>query len=55
MASFVEWRAKSMQGSTGINDGEMVLAFGDFNDAQFLDVMTFASDQQTLSVYLAST
>ncbi|KAI0045090.1 integrin alpha N-terminal domain-containing protein [Auriscalpium vulgare] len=39
-------------GSMGIADGERVLAFGDFNGDQFLDVMTLASDQQTLSVYL---
>jgi len=36
----------------GISDGERVVAFGDFNGDQFLDVLTLGSDQQTLSIYI---
>ncbi|KAG1748835.1 uncharacterized protein EDB91DRAFT_1111126 [Suillus paluster] len=39
-------------GSAGINDGDRIVAFGDFNGDQFLDVLSIDSDQQTLSVYL---
>ncbi|KAG2047539.1 hypothetical protein BDR06DRAFT_963815 [Suillus hirtellus] len=39
-------------GLVGINDGDRIVAFGDFNGDQFLDVLSVDSDQQTLSVYL---
>ncbi|KAI0059037.1 integrin alpha N-terminal domain-containing protein [Artomyces pyxidatus] len=39
-------------GSMGLDSDARVIAFGDFNGDQFLDVMTLATDQQTLSVYL---
>ncbi|KAI0263708.1 hypothetical protein BC834DRAFT_971087 [Gloeopeniophorella convolvens] len=40
-------------GSLGLNDGDgRVVAFGDFNGDQFMDVMMLASDQHTLSTYL---
>ncbi|KAH9961067.1 hypothetical protein BC827DRAFT_354011 [Russula dissimulans] len=40
-------------GSLGLNAGDdRVIAFGDFNGDHFMDVVTLASDQQTISVYL---
>ncbi|KAF8263408.1 hypothetical protein EI94DRAFT_1740946 [Lactarius quietus] len=42
-------------GSLGLDDGDgRVIAFGDFNGDHFMDVLTLASDQHTLSVYLWS-
>lgn len=39
----------------GLDDGDgRVIAFGDFNGDHFMDVLTLASDQHTLSVYLWS-
>ncbi|KAH7914077.1 hypothetical protein BJ138DRAFT_1144581 [Hygrophoropsis aurantiaca] len=39
-------------GSMGLNDGGRIVAFGDFNGDQYLDVLTLDPDQQTLSAYL---
>ncbi|OCH90654.1 hypothetical protein OBBRIDRAFT_793094 [Obba rivulosa] len=39
-------------GSLGLDNDDRVVAFGDFNGDQFLDLLGLASDQQTLSVYL---
>jgi len=39
-------------GSMGIDNDESIIAFGDFNGDQFLDLLGLASDGQTLSVYL---
>ncbi|KAF8214026.1 hypothetical protein K438DRAFT_1802750 [Mycena galopus ATCC 62051] len=41
-------------GSMGITVQGRVIAFGDFNGDQYLDALTLASDQQTLTVYLWS-
>lgn len=38
-------------GSMGLDDDGRVIAFGDFNGDQFLDVLWLANDQQTLSVH----
>ncbi|OBZ75437.1 T-cell immunomodulatory protein [Grifola frondosa] len=39
-------------GSLGMDSDERVVAFGDFNGDQFLDLLALGSDQQTLAVYL---
>ncbi|KAI0648361.1 hypothetical protein C8Q79DRAFT_906145 [Trametes meyenii] len=39
-------------GSMGVEADASVVAFGDFNGDQFLDLLTLGSDQQTLSIYL---
>ncbi|KAH9934948.1 uncharacterized protein B0H18DRAFT_1182116 [Fomitopsis serialis] len=39
-------------GSMGVDDDGNIIAFGDFNGDQFLDLLGLASDRQTLSVYL---
>ncbi|KAJ3763113.1 hypothetical protein EV360DRAFT_92057 [Lentinula raphanica] len=39
-------------GSMGLTDPGRVVAFGDFNGDQFLDVLMLGSDRRTLSVYL---
>ncbi|KIK98838.1 hypothetical protein PAXRUDRAFT_632706 [Paxillus rubicundulus Ve08.2h10] len=39
-------------GSMGLGDGDRIVAFGDFNGDQFVDVLALDSDQQVLSVYL---
>ncbi|KAI6111074.1 hypothetical protein F5141DRAFT_1112387 [Pisolithus sp. B1] len=39
-------------GSLGLDDGERVVAFGDCNGDQFLDMWSLDSDQQELSIYL---
>ncbi|KIJ63277.1 hypothetical protein HYDPIDRAFT_92805 [Hydnomerulius pinastri MD-312] len=39
-------------GSMGLDDGGRIVAFGDFNGDQFLDLLSLDSDQQVLSVYL---
>ncbi|KAH7928183.1 integrin alpha N-terminal domain-containing protein [Leucogyrophana mollusca] len=39
-------------GSMGLDDGGRIVAFGDFNGDQFLDVLTLDPDQQTLTAYL---
>ncbi|EGO21825.1 hypothetical protein SERLADRAFT_363011 [Serpula lacrymans var. lacrymans S7.9] len=39
-------------GSMGIASGDRIVAFGDFNGDQFLDVLSLDQDQHTLSVYL---
>ncbi|KAF8558491.1 hypothetical protein OG21DRAFT_1405058 [Imleria badia] len=39
-------------GSMGLNDGDRIVAFGDFNGDQFLDVLTLDSTQHVLSVYI---
>ncbi|KAI6036999.1 hypothetical protein BKA83DRAFT_687075 [Pisolithus microcarpus] len=39
-------------GSLGLDDGGRIVAFGDFNGDQFLDVLSLDSNQQELSVYL---
>lgn len=36
----------------GVDDDGRVVAFGDFNGDQFLDIVVLGSDQHTLSVYL---
>ncbi|KIM87422.1 hypothetical protein PILCRDRAFT_276328 [Piloderma croceum F 1598] len=41
-------------GPMGLDDNGRVVAFGDFNEDQFLDVLSLSSDQQTLSVFLWS-
>ncbi|KAH9170778.1 hypothetical protein EDB89DRAFT_2071520 [Lactarius sanguifluus] len=42
-------------GSLGLDDGDgRVIAFGDFNGDHFMDVITLASDQHTVFVYLWS-
>ncbi|PCH38397.1 integrin alpha N-terminal domain-containing protein [Wolfiporia cocos MD-104 SS10] len=41
-------------GSLGIDGDESIVAFGDFNGDQFLDLLGLASDKQTLTVYLWS-
>ncbi|KAF9484939.1 hypothetical protein BDN70DRAFT_824769 [Pholiota conissans] len=38
-------------GSLGLNGDGRIVAFGDFNGDQLLDVLVLGSDQQTLSVY----
>ncbi|GLB35509.1 putative repeat domain in Vibrio, Colwellia, Bradyrhizobium and Shewanella [Lyophyllum shimeji] len=38
-------------GSMGLNGDGRVVAFGDFNGDQFLDVLWLAADQQTISVH----
>ncbi|KAJ8522676.1 hypothetical protein ONZ45_g812 [Pleurotus djamor] len=40
--------------SLGIEKDERVIAFGDFNGDQFLDILALGADQQTLQVYLWS-
>jgi len=40
-------------GSLGLDAGDgRVIAFGDFNGDHFMDIVTLASDQQTISIYL---
>ncbi|KIO03962.1 hypothetical protein M404DRAFT_26585 [Pisolithus tinctorius Marx 270] len=39
-------------GPLGLDDGGRIIAFGDFNGDQFLDVLSLDSSQQALSVYL---
>ncbi|KDQ59682.1 hypothetical protein JAAARDRAFT_33256 [Jaapia argillacea MUCL 33604] len=39
-------------GSMGVDVEGRVIAFGDFNGDQFLDLLSLGSDEQTLSVYL---
>ncbi|KAI6111062.1 hypothetical protein F5141DRAFT_1112303 [Pisolithus sp. B1] len=39
-------------GSLGLDDGGRVVAFGDFNGDQFLDMLSLGSDQQEISIYL---
>ncbi|KAH7890039.1 hypothetical protein F5I97DRAFT_1999340 [Phlebopus sp. FC_14] len=39
-------------GSMGLDDDVRIVAYGDFNGDQFLDVLSLDSDQQALSVYL---
>ncbi|KAH9890573.1 hypothetical protein C8Q73DRAFT_793017 [Cubamyces lactineus] len=39
-------------GPMGVDADANVIAFGDFNGDQFLDLLTLGSDHQTLSVYL---
>ncbi|KAF8123775.1 hypothetical protein EV363DRAFT_1179119 [Boletus edulis] len=39
-------------GSMGLDDGDRIVAFGDFNGDQFIDVLTLDSSQQVLSVYV---
>ncbi|KZT70220.1 hypothetical protein DAEQUDRAFT_725861 [Daedalea quercina L-15889] len=39
-------------GPMGVDDDGNIIAFGDFNGDQFLDLLGLASDRQTLSVYL---
>ncbi|CCM05781.1 uncharacterized protein FIBRA_08014 [Fibroporia radiculosa] len=39
-------------GSRGVDADETIIAFGDFNGDQFLDLLGLASDRQTMSVYL---
>ncbi|KAJ3823019.1 hypothetical protein EV361DRAFT_914190 [Lentinula raphanica] len=39
-------------GSMGLTDPGRVVAFGDFNGDQFLDVLMLGNDRRTLSVYL---
>ncbi|KAI8999088.1 hypothetical protein BD414DRAFT_476952 [Trametes punicea] len=39
-------------GALGVDSDANVVAFGDFNGDQFLDLLTLGSDQQTLSIYL---
>ncbi|KAL0947607.1 hypothetical protein HGRIS_013696 [Hohenbuehelia grisea] len=39
-------------GTLGLNTNGRVVAFGDFNGDQFLDILTLDSDQQSLKVYL---
>ncbi|KAI0927900.1 hypothetical protein AcV7_009379 [Taiwanofungus camphoratus] len=39
-------------GSMGVGSDDRIIAFGDFNGDQFLDLLGLGSDQQTLSVYL---
>ncbi|KAG9318236.1 hypothetical protein JVU11DRAFT_317 [Chiua virens] len=39
-------------GSMGLDDGDRIVAFGDFNGDQFLDVLALDATQQRLSVYL---
>ncbi|KAL4065217.1 hypothetical protein J3A83DRAFT_4360504 [Scleroderma citrinum] len=39
-------------GSLGLDSTGRVIAFGDFNGDQFLDVLSLGADQQDLSVYL---
>ncbi|KAF9239681.1 hypothetical protein BU15DRAFT_74536 [Melanogaster broomeanus] len=41
-------------GSLGLDDGQRIVAFGDFNGDQFLDVLALDTDQQVLSVYLGT-
>ncbi|RDB23975.1 T-cell immunomodulatory protein [Hypsizygus marmoreus] len=38
-------------GSMGLNSDGRVVAFGDFNGDQFLDVLSLGADQQTMAVY----
>ncbi|KAI0689777.1 hypothetical protein BC835DRAFT_1407738 [Cytidiella melzeri] len=39
-------------GSMGVGSGDRVMAYGDFNGDQFLDLLVLAQDQQTLTVYV---
>ncbi|KAF7790986.1 hypothetical protein EIP86_001945 [Pleurotus ostreatoroseus] len=39
-------------GSLGVDTDDRVIAFGDFNGDQFLDILGLGTDQQTLSLYL---
>ncbi|KAI6097916.1 hypothetical protein EV401DRAFT_2040044 [Pisolithus croceorrhizus] len=39
-------------GSLGLDDGGRVVAFGDFNGDQFLDMLSLDSDLQEISIYL---
>ncbi|KIJ17167.1 hypothetical protein PAXINDRAFT_98236 [Paxillus involutus ATCC 200175] len=39
-------------GSMGLADGDRIVAFGDFNGDQFVDVLALDLDQLVLSVYL---
>ncbi|KAF9501128.1 hypothetical protein BDN71DRAFT_1479701 [Pleurotus eryngii] len=41
-------------GSLGIGGDDRIIAFGDFNGDQFLDLLALGHDQQTLQVYLWS-
>ncbi|KDQ33979.1 hypothetical protein PLEOSDRAFT_1052766 [Pleurotus ostreatus PC15] len=41
-------------GSLGIGGDDRIIAFGDFNGDQFLDLLALGPDQQTLQVYLWS-
>ncbi|KAI6158884.1 hypothetical protein EDD17DRAFT_1888220 [Pisolithus thermaeus] len=42
-------------GSLGLDDGGRIVAFGDFDGDQFLDVLSLDSDQQEISIYLGVT
>ncbi|KAI0345064.1 integrin alpha N-terminal domain-containing protein [Trametopsis cervina] len=39
-------------GSMGVNDNDRIIAYGDFNGDQFLDLLALGQDQQTLTIYL---
>ncbi|GBE82743.1 integrin alpha N-terminal domain-containing protein [Sparassis latifolia] len=39
-------------GSMGVDSVDKIIAFGDFNGDQFLDLLALGSDERTLSVYL---
>lgn len=39
-------------GAMGVDSNDRVIAYGDFNGDQFLDLLTVGHDQQTLAVYI---